>query len=431
VADAFTAFLSLGALAALLVVLLLATWGSDDGGIPVGELHFLLLSATTGVLVLAAARDLVTLVVALEVLSLPSFVLVGLRRRDPRAAEGAVKYFLFSVVATAVTVYGMALLYGVTGAVHVDAVAEGLARAHAAGGPRATLAATAVVLVLVGFAFKISAVPFHFWAPDTYQGAPPAVAAFLSTVSKAGGLAGLLVLVLRAFPAYAATWGAVLAALAAASMTLGNVAALRQWHLVRLLAWSTVAQAGYLLVPLAVAASTAGRNPARLHDAAQSTLAYLGVYLAMDVGAFACVVALRRRHPRLRIDDVRGLARRNPWLALAFALFLTALAGVPPGVAGLFAKVVVLRAAVHGGLTWLAVVGAVNTVVGLAYYLRVAAIAFEGVAPEGVPGPARAARVRVAVAVAALVTAALSVDPQPLFSAASHAASALGNTVHA
>jgi NADH-quinone oxidoreductase subunit N len=380
-------------------------------------------------LVLAAARDLLSLLIALEVVSLPAFVLVGLRRDDARSAEAALKFFLFSVVSTALTAYGIALLYGATGHITLSGIAGALSARHAHAGAMSALAAAAVVLVIVGFAFKVSAVPFHFWTPDTYEGAPVAIAAFLSVASKAAGFAGLIVLLLRGFGAYADVWGPVVAVLAAVTMTVGNLVALRQWHLVRLLAWSTVAQAGYLLMPLGVAATAGGRSGHELHLAAQATLAYLAVYAAMNLGAFACVTAIARRFPRLAISDIRGLARHSPWLAAAFVLFLTALAGLPPGVAGLFAKVVVLRAAVHGHVTWLAVVAAVNTVIGLAYYLRVAATMFstDGEEPVGVHeddgGRRHHLATSVGIAVVTAITVLLSVYPQPIFDWAGHAAS--------
>jgi len=427
VADDYSVFFQLLFLVALLVVLLLSRTTVAEDALPPGEFHFLLLSSGAGMLTLAAARDLITLLIALEVVSLPAFVLVGLRRGDPRGVEAAMKFFLFSVVATGLTVYGMALLYGVTGSVHVDGIAAALAPVHEHGGAKSALAAAAVVLVVVGFAFKVSAVPFHFWAPDTYQGAPVPVAAFLSTASKAAGFAGLLVLLLDAFPGYADVWGPVIAVLAAVTMTVGNVVALRQWHLVRLLAWSTVAQAGYMLVPLGVAAAEGGRTPGELQDAGEATLVYLGIYVAMNLGAFSCAVLLSRSRPRGAIDDLRGLVRQAPWLAVAFALFLTALAGLPPGVAGLFAKVAVLREAVHGHVAWLAIVAAVNAVIGLAYYLRVAALLFAGEADEtadndAAPVMARPSLATVGLALATAATLALSVYPQPLFHWAEEAA---------
>ena len=432
VADDYTIYFQLLFLAAIFVVLLLSRATVSTDGMPAGEFHFLLLSSGAGMLTLAASRDLITLLISLEVVSLPAFVLVGLRCADPRGIEAALKFFLFSVVATGLTAYGMSLLYGVTGSVQVDAISDALAGVHAHGGAKASLAAVAVVLVIAGFAFKVSAVPFHFWAPDTYQGAPVPIAAFLSTASKAAGFAGLLVLLLEAFVRYADVWGPVLAVLAALSMTVGNVVALRQWHLVRLLAWSTVAQAGYMLVPLGVAASAGGRSPSELRSAGEATLVYLGIYVAMNLGAFACAVLLTRERPRGAIDDLRGLVRRAPLLAVAFALFLTALAGLPPGVAGLFAKVAVLREAVHGHVVWLAVIAAVNAVIGLAYYLRVAALLFatdgETAAEPAVQQARWLSLAGGGLVLSLAATVALSVYPQPLFHWAKDAASVLSGT---
>ena len=420
VADDLTLFFQVLFLAASLVVLLLSLPLFGDRRMPEGEYHSLLLMSVTGMLVLPAARDLLTLVVALEVVSLPVFVLVGLRRGDSRGGEAALKFFLFSVVSTAFTLYGMALIYGVTGSIELGHVSTALADARAHPGAMASTAAVGVVLVLVGFGFKVSAVPFHFWAPDTYQGAPVPVAAFLSVASKAAGFAGLIVLLTLGFRPYADVWGPVIAVLAAVTMTVGNVVALRQWHLVRLLAWSTVAQAGYLLVPLGAAATARGRQSAFLSDNVQATLTYLGIYAAMNLGAFACVAIVMRQFPRGAIEDFRGLVRSSPAIAVLLAFFLTALAGLPPGVAGLFAKVVVLRAAVDAHVAWLAVVAAINTVIGLGYYLRVAALLFAD-AGTGAPAASQWAGRRaasIALAVTAVVTIAVSVYPQPLLHAA-------------
>ncbi len=402
-------------------MVLIAATAVRETPLPAGEHWFLLLSSFTGMLVLAAARDLVTLLVALEVVSLPAFVLVGLRRTDPRSTEAALKFFLVSVVATAVSVYGMSLLYGVTGSVQLDRIARALADP----GTDRQLAAAAVAMTLVAFAFKVSAVPFHFWAPDTYQGAPVPVAAFLSVASKAAGFAGLLVVVLVGFRPYADVWGPLLAALAVASMTVGNLVALRQRHMVRLFAWSSVAQAGWMLLPLGVAASAAGRGQAAVDTAAGATLAYVAIYAAMNVGAFACIVAVGRRVPRNTVEDYRGLVRSAPLLALCFAFFLLALAGLPPAVAGLLAKVVVLRAVVAGHATWLAVVAAVNAVLGLAYYLRVAALLFAGEAEPSVRRAATPPALVAGIALALAGTVALTVWPQAVLHATPGAAALL------
>jgi NADH-quinone oxidoreductase subunit N len=429
VADDFATYFQVVVLASLVVVLLMSFPLLDDDRerVPPGEYLTLLLASVSGMLVVAAGRDLLTLLIGLEVVSLPAFVLVGLRRGDPRGVEAALKFFLFSVISTALTVYGIALVYGTTGSIELHHIANALAHRHAHTGAMSATAAAGVVLVLVGFGFKVAVVPFHFWAPDTYQGAPVPVAAFLSVASKAAGFAGLIVLLVVGFRPYADVWGPVVAVLAAVSMTVGNLVALRQRHVVRLLAWSTVAQAGYILMPLGVASMALGRSPAGLSDGVRATLAYLGIYAAMNLGAFGCVVLARRLHPRLAIADLRGLVGRAPGTAVAFAFFLTALAGLPPGVAGLFAKVFVFRAAVHGQVTWLAVVAAVNTVIGLAYYLRLAASLFvpaaEGYDVTSAAEPAARSRaVAAAVVVTLLVTAFLSGYPQPLLHLAELAA---------
>lgn len=372
--DHFTVLLTVLSCAAAVICLLLSFATVGDDGLPAGEYAFLLLCSLAGMVTMAGARDLITIVIALEVLTLPLYLLTGLRRSDPRSAEAALKFFLVSVLSGAVTLFGVSLVYGLTGAVHLDRVAAALGRRDDL---RALpLTGAAVLLVLVGFAFKISAVPFHSWAPDTYQGAPVPVAAFVSTASKAAGFAGLLLVVGIAFRPYAGAWGPVVAVLAGLSMTVGNLVALRQRHLVRLLAWSSVAQGGYILAPLGVAAGAVGRSDADLRRAGAAALAYLTLYVAMNLGAFSCVAWVSRRRPRNTIEDYQGLVRRSPVVAVALTFFLLCLAGLPPGFAGLFAKVVVFRATLAGGAGLLALLMAVNTVIGLAYYLRVAAAVF-------------------------------------------------------
>lgn len=419
VTDDFTlVFQGVVLLAALVVVLLsLEEITAPGARLPAGEFHFLLLAAIAGALTLVAARDLVLLVVALETLSLPVFALVALRRRDGVATEAALKLFLVSVTSTAVMLLGVSLVYGVTGAMHLDRVAPALERVP---GELEPVAALGVVLVLAGFAFKIAAVPFHFWAPDVYQGAPLPVAAFLSVVSKAAAFAGLAIVVALGLPAYAHVWGPVLAVLAAVTMTAGNLVALRQRSAIRLLAWSSIAQSGYMLAPLAV-------GDRRLPEAVAATVAYVAIYAVMNIGAFAVVIGFRRRAGAPpagpapawdSLDDYRGLARRHPGTAAAMAFFLICLAGLPPGVMGLFAKIVVFRATVAGGVTWLAVVMAVNTVIGLYYYLAWAARLFA--APAGRVGPMpRTPALRAAIAAAAAGALVLSAAPQLVLQAAS------------
>ncbi|MFP3988573.1 NADH-quinone oxidoreductase subunit N [Streptomyces sp. E11-3] len=425
-ADRFTVVIQFLVLAGALLTALLSISPLKDKELPAGEFWFLLLSSAAGAALLPASRDLATLVVALEVASLPAFALVGLKRGDRRSSESALKFFLSSVTATAVTLLGVSFVYAATGTMHLTEIATQLTEVD---GQLQTLARTGVVLTLVGFAFKTAAVPFHFWVPDTYIGAPLPVAAYLSVVGKAVGFTGLILVTVVAFPSYADVWGPALAVLAALTMTVGNVAALRQsatraYSAVRLLAWSSVGQAGYLLVPIAAAgyADTA----AETEKAIGATVAYALMYAAVNLGAFAVAALVARTRPLNRITDYRGLYATRPLTALALGFFLLSLAGLPPGIIGLFAKVTVFSAAVDAGLGWLAVVMALNVVIALFYYLQWTAVLFrapevrapEVHAPEGEPETKERPRHAVpapltaAIALTAVLGIALSGAPQ-------------------
>ncbi|MFE0099565.1 NADH-quinone oxidoreductase subunit N [Streptomyces sp. NPDC059009] len=415
-ADRFTLVIQLlvlgGALlAALLSMSTLKDAKRADRELPEGEFWFLLLSSAAGAALLPASRDLATLVVALEVASLPAFALVGIKRGDKKSSEAALKFFLSSVTATAVTLLGVSFVYAATGTLHLTEIADKLQHVD---GQLDTLAQTGVVLTLVGFAFKVAAVPFHFWVPDTYVGAPLPVAAYLSVVGKAVGFTGLILVTVVAFPSYADVWGPALAVLAALTMTVGNVAALRQqstraYSAVRLLAWSSVGQAGYLLVPIASAGYA--DDGAAAQKAVGSTVAYALMYAAVNLGAFA-VAALVGRSRRLnRVSDYCGLYARSPLAAVVLAFFLLCLAGLPPGIIGLFAKVTVFSAVVDAGLGWLAVIMAANVVIALYYYLQWTALLFR--APEGEPQKHRVpAPLTVAISLTAVLAVALSGAPQ-------------------
>jgi NADH-quinone oxidoreductase subunit N len=386
------------------VVALIGTAEVADGRTPMPEWCFLLLCSATGALTIAAARDLVTLVVALEVVSLPAFALVGLRHGDRPAAEASLKFFLVSVTSTAVTLMGVSLVYGASGTVFL-----GPLNTLDASSPTYPVAVTGILLTVVGLAFKVAAVPFHMWVPDTYVGAPVAVAAYLSVVSKAAGFVGLLLVLQRGAAGLTDAWAPVLGVLAALTMTVGNVLALRQSHAVRLLAWSSVAQAGYVLVPFAVSAHDPGH-------AAGATAGYLAVYAVVNLGAFAVAALVGTRHPAQRLADYRGLVREEPGAGWALAFALVALAGLPPGVVGLLAKVVVLDAAA-GPATWLAVVMALNVAVGLVYYVRwlrelFAAPVTEGASRYDVPnGVAAAIGMTLTAGVVLSVLPGLLLDP--------------------
>ncbi|MFF4959061.1 NADH-quinone oxidoreductase subunit N [Streptomyces sp. NPDC001222] len=409
-ADRFTLVIQLLVLLGALLAALLSVTTLKDARktVPEGEFWFLLLSSAAGAALLPASRDLATLIVALEVASLPAFALVGIRYGDKRSSEAALKFFLSSVTATAVSLMGISFVYASTGSLYLVRIAD---RIQHVDGQLHTLAQAGVVLTLVGFAFKTAAVPFHFWVPDTYVGAPLPVAAYLSVVGKAVGFSGLILVTVVALPSYADVWGPALAALAALTMTVGNVGALRQqatraYSAVRLLAWSSVGQAGYLLVPIAAAAYSKDAQ-----KSIGSTVAYALTYGAVNLGAFAVAALVGRAKTLNRISDYRGLYASHPLAALLLAFFLLCLAGLPPGIIGLFAKVTVFSAAVDAGLGWLAVVMAVNVVIALFYYLQWTALLFR--APEGepekhrVPGPLTAA-----IALTAVLGIALSGAPQ-------------------
>lgn len=409
VADHFTVVIQFLVLGGALLTALLSLTDTKDK-LPAGEFWFLLLASAAGAALLPASRDLATLVVALEVASLPAFALVGLKRGDRMSGEAALKFFLSSVTATAVTLLGVSFVYASTGTLHLTEIAQQLDDVPAQLG---TLTKAGVALTLVGFAFKTAAAPFHFWVPDTYVGAPLPVAAYLSVVGKAVGFTGLILVTVVAFPSYADVWGPALAVLAALTMTVGNVAALRQvstraWSAIRLLAWSSVGQAGYLLVPIAAAGYSSD-------DQIGATVAYALMYAVVNLGAFAVAAIVARTHPANRISDYRGLYATRPVTALAMGFFLLCLAGLPPGIIGLFAKVVVFSAAVDAGLGWLAVVMGVNVVIALYYYLRWTAVLFR--APEVAPSAAAEPAAPAAVPAAPTAIAVRLRVPAPLTAA--------------
>ncbi|MEO6712808.1 MAG: NADH-quinone oxidoreductase subunit N, partial [Mycobacteriales bacterium] len=348
-------------------------------------------------LTMASSRDLIMLFISLEIVSVPGFIIAGFRKADSRSTESAIKFFLIGVLSTAVMLFGMSIVYGMTGSVQLETIAARLADPSFVQTPAM---AAAVALVVVGFAFKVSAAPFHFWAPDTYQGAPVPVAAFLSVASKAAGFTGLIVICSVGLRPYAHVWGPLLAILATLTMTLGNLVAVQQRQMVRLLAYSSIGQAGYMLVPLSIAATAKGRTDRLLSDAVAATVAYIAIYAVLNLGMFGCVIAVARRTPRNLVADYRGLARTSPLLAGAVAFFMLGLAGVPPALAGLIAKFYIFRTAIDGEMGWLAAVMAVNTVIAAWYYLRIAFTVFAGVGEPAGEAPLERRRVP-----AALVTA--------------------------
>lgn len=334
-----------------------------------GEYYVLFLCSVLGTILMPSSRDLLMLFISLELVSLPAFVIAGLRKQDPRSNEAALKFFLFGVLSAGALAYAISLIYGVVGTTNLAAINDRLT-----GPPAEPLLLTGIVLLIAGFGFKISAVPFHFWAPDTYEGSPVPLAAFLSVGSKAAGFAGLALILVTGLPKLAPDWSPIIAILSVLTMTVGNVVALRQRHLVRLLAYSSIAQAGYMLIPLAVVRPPSGSAfAANAGEVTASLLLYLLIYAVMNLGAFSLVVGMSKQYPTLLIRDLAGLGRRAPVYALAMAAFLISLGGIPP-LAGWAAKFFVFLTAVGSDSSIgvaLAVVMVVNSVVSLYYYFGV------------------------------------------------------------
>ncbi|MEX2549833.1 MAG: NADH-quinone oxidoreductase subunit N [Nitriliruptoraceae bacterium] len=347
-----------------------------------GEYYFLLLTAFIGMLLMPSSRDLLLLFVALETVSIPAFVMVGLRKRDLYSSESALKFFLIGVLSVALMLFGISMVYGFTGSTDLVEIAAAIEGETAS----VPLLLGSVMLVMVGFGFKISAVPFHFWAPDTYAGAPMPVAAMLAVASKAAGFVGLLVIAFVAFEPLAEVWAPVLGVLAIVTMTVGNLIALQQRDLIRLLAYSSVAHAGYMLIPFGLARSGAGGE--LVNDAAiAAVLFYLIAYAVMNIGAFGVAIAVNRRTGLRAIRDYAGLSTRSPLLSMGLTVFLLSLGGAPLTV-GLWAKFAIIEA-IAVDITLFGVVLAsflvVNSVIAFFYYLKVIRAIWMEPAREGLP----------------------------------------------
>jgi NADH-quinone oxidoreductase subunit N len=359
------------------------------------EYHFALLTSLAGMLVLVSSRELVLLFVAFELMSIPLYVLTGFRKRDEGASEGALKFFLIGTVSSAVILYGLSFLYGVTGSTEIGTIAVQL------GAGREPLVGLGLALVLAGLGFKIAAVPFHMWVPDSYEVGPTPFVAWLSVAPKAAGFIVIIRLYLEGVGEAALIWLPAMAALAALTIVAGNLMALPQRNIKRLLAYSGIAHIGYMLMGLAAISSSG----------IAMVLFYLVAYLFGNMGAFFVVQAVSTSEGTDAIDGYKGLAQRSPMLALTMLVFLLSLGGIP-FVAGFWAKLYIFWAAVDRGLYWLAFLGAVLTVVALYYYLVVASRMY-------IDAPVRRDRVRVAtpllvaITICAIGVVVMGVYPEP------------------
>lgn len=371
------------------VVILMSQTELEEGGYYQGEFYVLMLCSVLGMVMMTSARDLISIFVALELLSIPAYMLAAWRKRDVKSNEAGVKYYLLGVFASAILLYGMSLLFGATNSTLLTDIGASLTD-----GNLTALEVVAVVFIISGFAFKVSAVPFHTWAPDTYEGAPTPVTAFLSVASKAAGFVALVTIIYLAFPNASDVYQPFIWVLAALTMTIGNVLALRQTNIVRMLAYSSVSQGGFILMPLAFAGEAEASG-----SALNAVVVYLLVYGFMNLGAFAIVIAVSRKTRSGEISSFAGLFGYAPGLAVLTTVFFASLAGIPP-LGGWFAKFNAFKAvldAQNNAAYVLASIAAINTVISAAYYMKVLRTVWMDEAPDGdtspvvVPSPIMAA----------------------------------------
>jgi NADH-quinone oxidoreductase subunit N len=410
--DGFRVFTNFVFLLAAAFFLLISSRYLTEEKLRLGELYVLVLFATVGMMVFAGSTDLMLIFIGLELMSVPVYVLTGVNRRDARSAEGALKYFLLGAFSSAFFLLGIALVFGATGTTNLGAIAVAAGVDGLGGGP---LLVMGVAMLAVGFAFKTAAVPFHMWTPDAYEGAPAPIAGFMAAAVKAAAFAAFLRVFLTAFPGLYDTWDAIAVWLAAITMVSANLIALVQGNVKRMLAYSSVAHAGYLLVALA-AGSALG---------AASFLFYTLTYTIMTMGAFAVVIVVGGPgEARLDLDAYSGLGWRRPALGIAMTVFLLSLAGFP-FTAGFIGKVFLLRAAVERGLVLLAVVLVMASLVSYWYYLRLAWYMWFREAPADAATPDLSSGMRFGLVAAALIIIVLGVFPGTLLGIAERSAASL------
>jgi len=419
--DRFALFFKVVFVIAAALTVLMSIRYLDVEGTRAGEYYFLILCATLGMMFMAGGTDLITLFIGLETMAIAFYILTGFLKPSRRSNEAAVKYFLLGAFSLGILLYGMSLLYGLSGTTNLRSIATALVGQER--DPRLVLA---VILVVAGMGFKIAAVPFHMWAPDVYEGAPTPITAFLSVGSKAASFAMLLRIFVESLPAMrvsgtaelagpAIGWSTLFYVLAVVTMTVGNFAALTQSNIKRMLAYSSIAHAGYLLIGV-VAGTTRGFT---------AMLIYLFIYSFMQLGAFT-VLALLRRADVVgdELKDLNGLFFRQPFAATAMLLFMLSLGGVPP-TAGFMGKFWLFSAAIESGYVWLAVIGVLNSAVSLYYYIRIVVFMWLKNEPTG-SEPRTSPALAVALVVAVVATLGLGMYPQPLFQFAQISAATLG-----
>jgi NADH-quinone oxidoreductase subunit N len=400
VVDSYANFFKLVFLLSAVIVILLSARHVQEQGMDAGGFYSLLLFATLGTMLMASAADLLSLFVGLETMSVCTYALCGFLKRDQRCNEGALKYLLMGAFSTGVILYGMVLLYGVAGTTNLEAIAKAIGM----GSFRNPALVMAMVLLAAGFGFKIAAVPFHMYLPDMYEGAPTPVVAFMAGAAELAGMAVLVRVFLLALPDLQMDWGLLFWVLAVLTMTIGNLVAIAQANIKRMLAYSTIAHMGYLLIGPVVGGQLG----------VAAVLFYSLAYACMTIGAFGMVVLLARGTVRGdQIDDFTGLAQKSPLAAGVMLLFLLSLTGIPP-TAGFVGKFYLFAAAVNAGYIWLALIAVINSAISLFYYMRVVMVMYmRELPPQGI-ALSRSPALYLALLLAAVVTLILGIFPGPV-----------------
>jgi NADH-quinone oxidoreductase subunit N len=408
--DRFALFFKIVFLAAAALTVLMSVNYLEIEGASPGEYYFLILCATLGMMIMAGGIDLITIFIGLETMAVSFYILAGFLKPNRRSNEAAVKYFLLGAFSLGILLYGMSFMYGLSGTTNLRRMATIFATS-----PHDARLVLAVILVVAGVGFKIAAVPFHMWAPDVYEGAPTPVTAFLSVGSKAASFAMLLRIFLEGLPSASPDWKVLFWVLSAVTMTAGNIAAVTQTNLKRMLAYSSIAHAGYVLIGV-VAGTSRGVT---------AMLVYLLIYAFMQLGAFAVIVLMRRRDVvGDELKDFSGLSFRNPMAAFAMLLFMLSLGGIPP-TAGFMGKFWLFGAAIDAGCYWLAVIGVLNSAISLYYYVRVVVFMYLRKDTSG-SEPATTPALGFALGVAIAATLVLGIYPRLLFEVADASARSLG-----
>jgi NADH-quinone oxidoreductase subunit N len=408
VSDAFSRFAKVLILLGAAVGLVLALDFNEKAGLARFEYSILMLFATLGMLVMVSANDLMSLYIGLELLSLSLYVIAAFDRDNPRSAEAGLKYFVLGALASGLLLYGASLVYGFAGTTNFDRLADALS-----GGDAGMGVVVGLVFVLAGLAFKVSAVPFHMWTPDVYEGAPTPVTAFFASAPKIAAVALLVRLLAGPFVDVVGQWQQVIVLASLGSMILGAFAAIGQSNIKRLMAYSSIGHIGFVLMGLAVGGESGLRG----------VLVYMAIYIAMNIGAFAVLIAMRRDGRAVEgVDDLAGLGRSDPGMALAMAIFMFSMAGIPP-MAGFFAKLYVLLPAIQGGFWLLATVAVLSSVVSAYYYLRIVKVMYFDAAKPGFD--ARPTGVSVVLAGTGAFTLFFFLFPAPLLAVARQAVAAL------